>query len=159
MRYLLGFLCVGAFALLLGCSAGEAGNLCGGIDDVYDCIDEPLCTPTLTPYNCLNVSQEECAKNLERPADCPGFCHEYDGLYFWDCVIFCEESADCREGFECVLILDSLMRRGECSMACVDECQQDADCPEGQSCIVDIACGGCSFIANVCWDEMAAYCS
>jgi hypothetical protein len=187
MRYLFRFLCVCALGVmpLVGCgdttgTGGQGGmaginggsgngggpSLCDDLD-LYDCIDQPSCTPTFRGHwDCSALTQDDCAKEAEGPApeEGHGFCAEHirpDGTsgFYYQYVTFCEQDSDCATGEECVSertapVLN--MGRGECHAACVDECQQDADCPEGESCGFRL-CGSCSFTGS-CWDEGVRYC-
>ena len=166
MRYLVSIVLAVPMGVI-GCSE-TSGSVCDGAHDTYDCIDQPLCTPASQLGNyvdCSNMMQEECVEHVEVLPDGPGFCKQVideEGSiagYYWVLVAFCDEDADCPEGYECVRIPEFGMRKGECSERCIDECAGDEDCPHGQSCIVDIACGRCSPVANGCWDGMAAFCS
>jgi hypothetical protein len=165
MRYIYGFICVMALGVMPVTGCSDLGVACANVDNVYDCIDESLCTPVVDGEvysHCSSITEEECLSRLESPADGPGFCKQLrDGTSVWVSVTFCEEDVDCPEGHVCRWWATALgMRKGECGPACIDECERDADCQEGQSCIGDIACGGYSVVTYFgTWDEMALFCS
>ena len=191
MRCWIGFVCVLALGLM-GCSetsrtggsggiagmvgngssAGEGGDgICdqADIENIYDCIDQPLCTPVLrsssNPYTdfvyCSDLSQEACYESLEAPVDRPGFCYETTGGDVYQLFVhFCEVDDDCDEGYECGYPDEEFgMLKGECSLACVVECREDAHCPEGESCVDGRYCGDCSAISTgYCWDILESHC-
>jgi len=164
------------------CACGLAQDSCtlaaqfceqGDIGNVYECIDEPLCTPVYGPLPgwrrwgyvfCSNASQEECLDSIEWPVDDgPGFCKQVidenrETQYFvWELVTFCEEDSDCGDGYTCDKLEEYGMLKGECTEGCIYECGFGT-CPEGQSCVCVVYCGGCSPVVDACWDGMSCFC-